>query len=93
LKKKKELDERLQSGLPTKARLINYRKSGAAFVNELTIVPIYDWHNGTNTQRCKYDYGPTHFVARLDITPDRHDLTPLTEEEILMRDGLQKNSV
>ena len=37
------LNERLASGLPASARILNYRKNGTAFVNNFEILPIYDW--------------------------------------------------
>lgn len=38
-----DMNERLFTGLYAKASMVNYRRSGAAFVNDLTIIPMYDW--------------------------------------------------
>ena len=133
------LGERLSSGLPAKARVLNYRKSGAAFVNEFEILPIYDWNHGFSAKGLvkgangnfngvnahvphKHDEdgasgdktiakddpkflhrwpaetsssednmvrysGPSHFVARLDESPDLHDVKPLTDDEKRLRDS------
>lgn len=36
------MNEKLLTGLPTKANVINYRKNGNAFNNEIKIIPIFD---------------------------------------------------
>lgn len=95
-----ELNEKLRTGLPASAKVINYRKNGTAFENVFTVIPVYDWlreeqevtdNLGTTRERAlRLDYSgsdvqdyrkytekfmhPSHFVARLDVTPDRHDL-------------------
>ena len=38
-----DLNQDLQSGLPQKMSVINYRKSGRAFENKITILPVYSW--------------------------------------------------
>ena len=38
-----KLNERMALGLPTKTKLINYRKSGEPFLNDFTVVPVFDW--------------------------------------------------
>jgi 2,3-bisphosphoglycerate-dependent phosphoglycerate mutase len=95
-----ELNDKVQTGLPASASIINYRKSGAAFINNFTIVPIYNWLHGKNGKitastgsRTYSGDGssqnnvlvPDHFVARLDITLDQGDMTPLTPEELINR--------
>ena len=89
-----DLNDKIQAGLPATASIINYRKSGTAFLNNFTVVPIYDWLHGenhvnsssrnTNNGVSLYNNRtlvPDHYVARLDVTPNREDLTPLTEIE------------
>lgn len=111
----KKLDEKLRTGLPARASVINYRKSGRAFENVFTIIPVYDWlkeeESSDSSPRKTFqalDYGgydqdlyrryadkfmhPSHFVARLDHTPNRVDLPPLTPEEIEQRDSELKKS-
>ena len=41
-----ELNDKIQTGLPATASIINYRKDGTAFPNNFTVVPIYDWLHG-----------------------------------------------
>lgn len=95
----RELNDKIQTGLPASANVINYRKNGAAFVNNFVIVPIYDWLNGGGesdyshgakaskgtTRENSKTLSPDHFVVRLDKTKDRHDLPPLTVEELKNR--------
>jgi len=102
------LDEKLRTGLPARASVINYRKSGKAFENVFTIIPVYDWlkdETDDSSHRSKassLDYSgsdnseyrqysdlfmhPSHFVARLDHTPDLDYLPPLSQEELAKRD-------
>jgi len=95
------LNEALMSGLPAHAQIVNYRKSGTAFVNDFEVLPIYNWHGAVGedgTQGASPDtnmkvwnpalspLGPSHFVARLNVTPDREDLPSLTESQMALRD-------
>jgi PAS domain S-box-containing protein len=43
--KAEEINQNVLSGLAIKTSLVNYRKSGKAFENKLTIIPVYDWLN------------------------------------------------
>lgn len=126
------LNQEVQSGLPVQTQLINYRKSGAAFENKITIIPVYSWlseqegenknHNNSNedikSSNNEKNYNneehqegggfvnggdeppvsglsqremflkkplPSHFVAKLDVTPDDHALPPLTKEQMAKR--------
>jgi PAS domain S-box-containing protein len=107
------LNQDVQSGLPVQTQLINYRKSGAAFENKITIIPVYSWlseveesesnHNNHHTHNSCDNYDdpekkvlsqkeeflkkplPSHFVAKLDVTPDDPALPPLTEEQMAKR--------
>lgn len=115
----KKLDEKLRTGLPARASVINYRKSGRAFENSFTIIPVYDWLRDVSPDKKDYiatrrktfqflDYGgfdqdqyrqyadafmhPSHFVARLDPSPNRVDLPSLTPEEIDERDWHMKQA-
>ena len=89
-----ELNDKIQTGLPAKASIMNYRLSGVPFLNNFTIVPIYDWLHGdkqsdhSQTSKCNKGTGqvnrsltPDHFVARLDVTANIPDLPGLTELE------------
>jgi bisphosphoglycerate-dependent phosphoglycerate mutase family 1 len=94
-KSKEKLNEALHSGLPASASLINYRKSGTAFLNEITVLPIHKKpengelaagatepsDSGTRTESAGTISAPTHYIAKLLVTPDLPDLPPLTEEE------------
>lgn len=42
------LNEKLFTGLPSKGHVVNYRKSGTAFMNDFTIIPVYSWLNQQN---------------------------------------------
>eukprot|EP01035_Chromulina_nebulosa_P019933 gene19933-25896_t len=91
------LNEKLSSGLPAKGKAINYRKNGTAFENDFTIIPVYDWLNQSTDETMKaYDsqgasFAPHYFIARLNKTPDRFDLDPLTDEQIKNRNVNQLN--
>lgn len=95
-----DMNLKLAVGLPVRNKLINYRKSGTAFVNEFTVLPIYDWlskrmaHHNINSPSFNNDKisnsaaatrpfitGPSHFLCRLEKTPDRPDLEPMSEAE------------
>jgi 2,3-bisphosphoglycerate-dependent phosphoglycerate mutase len=39
------LNEKLYTGLPSKGHAVNYRKSGVAFMNDFTVIPVYSWLN------------------------------------------------
>ncbi len=38
-----KINEKLRTGLPATTKLINYRKDGTPFENNVTIIPIFDW--------------------------------------------------
>jgi PAS domain S-box-containing protein len=92
MKKVTELNQKLMSGVPAHSKIVNYREDGTAFVNSFTVIPIYDWLHGDKVE-CDlldntYQYlVPDFFIARLDITPNRYDLPPLTEEELERRNA------
>jgi hypothetical protein len=46
-----EFNASLATGLPTKTKILNYRKSGDAFINDLSVVPLYDWLYKNNHQQ------------------------------------------
>ena len=46
MKAVRELSDKLQTGLPAHTTILNYREDGTPFLNEFTIIPIYDWLNG-----------------------------------------------
>lgn len=92
----RELNDKIQTGLPAKSEIINYRKSGAAFMNRFTVVPIYDWLNkGNDSDQSNINaLVPDHFVARLDITSDLIHLQPLTSEQMDKRNlNMKKKTV
>jgi PAS domain S-box-containing protein len=87
-----ELNDKLTSGVPAHAKIVNYREDGAAFVNSFTVLPIYDWLHGDNVECDLLDatykvLGPDFFIARLDATPNRPDLEPLTGQQMEQRDA------
>jgi bisphosphoglycerate-dependent phosphoglycerate mutase family 1 len=83
-----KVNDKLTSSLPVRAKIVNYRKSGEAFLNDFTVLPIFDTVSG---KRPKEAYGtsgedtsstivdgvdplrPTHFIARLEKTPNLPD--------------------
>ena len=83
-----KVNDKLTSSLPVRAKIVNYRKSGEAFLNDFTVLPIFDTVSG---KRPKEAYGtsgedtsstivdgvdplrPTHFIARLEKTPKLPD--------------------
>jgi PAS domain S-box-containing protein len=99
------VNERISSGLSVKAQMVNYRKDGTPFINRFTVLPIFNYMHvkpGSAEKSNKVDetwsdtwkgLGPTHFVTRLDLTPDRKDLDPLLEEELKARDDFGVGSL
>ena len=90
-----DMNLKLSVGLPVRNTLVNYRENGTAFVNEFTILPLYDWLNAASRKRHNkgrsdaanptpntFITGPSHFLCRLDKTPDRPDLKPLSISEM-----------
>lgn len=54
-----DLNRELQSGLAKKTSVINYRKSGRAFENNITIVPVYSWLRDDNIDAADSDNDTT----------------------------------
>lgn len=88
-----EFDANIATGLPTRGKILNYRKSGIAFMNEIAVIPVYDWlyskEGGVNSFANVHleEMSPSHFIALLRKTRNRHDIPRLTEEEIKNRDN------
>ena len=81
---KKDLNDvhnRLETGLPIKTQMINYRKNGNAFVNRMTMIPMYNCLKQKDNTYKFNNTTPCQFVAHVDLTPDLHDVDPLTDEE------------
>jgi len=77
-----DMTNRLETGLPARIQMINYRKNGNAFVNKMTLIPMYNWIKQNNdTYELDISDIPYQFVAHVEPTPDLHDVTPLTSEE------------
>lgn len=85
----------VESGLPTRGKLLNYRKSGDAFMNELSVIPMYDWMYGKDDKSeaivardsvYQQTLTPSHFISLLKKTRNRADLPGLTDEERKIRD-------
>ena len=102
-----DLNNKIESGLPMKTKVINYRHSGIPFENDLTVLPIYSWSdpfspptydssalaasiessNAASDEFPLQDRSPSHFIARLAVTPDQPDLPHLTAAELSTRDA------
>jgi len=86
-----DMNERLHTGLFAQTSLVNYRRSGVAFINNLTIVPMYDWLQkerslpGEKREGPPLGMAPTHFIAKIEHSENRYDLPPLTKEEMEAR--------
>jgi PAS domain S-box-containing protein len=76
-----DMRNRLETGLPVKSQMINYRKNGNAFVNRMTMIPMYNCVKQKDNTYIFNNTAPCQFVAHVDLTPDLHDIVPLTEKE------------
>ena len=83
-----EMTNRLESGLPVKTQMINYRKNGNAFVNRMTMIPMYNIikQNDSTFKLNIISNIPQKYIAHVDLTPDLHDVEPLNDEEKYDRD-------
>ena len=77
-----DMTNRLETGLPARTQMINYRKNGNAFVNKMTLIPLYDWKKKSdNTYEIDILDIPYQWVAHVELTPDLHHVPPLSSEE------------